>query len=71
MFLCPIIADFEVKGKSQVKIVNFAAFFLLKRPTGNFVQDGIQGQFIDYIAPGIVADTPPPGASLYGIHLIE
>jgi len=71
VFLCPIIAEFDVNGKSQVKIVNFAAFFLLKRPTGNFVQDGIQGQFIDYIAPGIVADTPPPGASLYGIHLIE
>ena len=71
VFLCPIIADFDVNGKKQVQILKFAAFFLTKRPGGNFVSGGVQGQFIDYVAPGIVGDIPPDSTSVYGVHLIE
>lgn len=71
VFLCPIIKDFSVNGKSTVQIVRFAAFFLTQRPTGSMVQQGVQGQFIDYVAPGVVGDVPPTATDIYGVHLIE
>jgi Flp pilus assembly protein TadG len=71
VFLTPIIRDFDVNGKKQVEIVRFAAFFLKDPPNGNFVQGGITGQFIDYVAPGIVGGVPPSATDVFGIHLIE
>lgn len=71
VFLCPIIEDFSVNGRSEVQIVKFAAFFLTQRPNGSMVQQGVQGQFIDYVAPGVVGTGPPPPSSIFGIHLIE
>lgn len=70
VFLCPIIKDFNVNGRSTVQIVKFAAFFLTQRPNGSMVQQGVQGQFIDYVAPGVVGGPPTP-TDVYGVHLIE
>ena len=72
VFLCPIIRDFNVNGKKEVEILKFAAFFLRQRPGGNLVQGGVVGQFIDYVAPGIVdGDIPPEDTDVFGVHLIE
>ena len=71
VFLTPIIRNFDVNGKKEVEIVKFAAFFLKDPPSSNFVKDGIVGQFIDYVAPGIVGDEPPSATDIFGVHLIE
>lgn len=71
VFLCPIIKDFQVNGKSEVEIVKFAAFFLVDKPSGSLVNTGIRGQFIDYVAPGFVGTEPPTSTDVFGVHLIE
>ena len=70
VFLCPIIKDFMVNGKKEVQILKFAAFFMKAKPD-DLNKKGIQAQFIDYIAPGIVGDIPPDSTSVFGVHLIE
>ena len=73
VFLCPIIKDFDVNGKKEVEILKFAAFFLKDKPPppGQLGTTGIQAQFLDYVAPGVVGDVPPDSTSVYGVHLIE
>lgn len=70
VFLTPIIETFDVNGKKMVRIVNFAAFFLTFRPQGSMVQQGVQGQFIQYVAPGAFSG-PPVDTGVYGLHLVE
>ena len=70
VFITPIIETFDVNGKKMVRIVNFAAFFLQYRPTGSMVQQGVRGQFIQYVAPGS-ASGPPVDTGIYGLHLVE
>jgi putative Flp pilus-assembly TadE/G-like protein len=70
VFLTPIIETFDVNGKKMVRIVNFAAFFLTYRPQGSMAQQGVKGQFIQYVAPG-EASGPPADTGLYGLHLVE
>lgn len=70
VFITPIIETFDVNGKKMVRIVNFAAFFLTYPPTGSMVQQGVQGQFIQYVAPGS-ANGPPVNTGIYGLHLVE
>ena len=71
VFLCPIIANFNVNGKKEVRILKFAAFFLLERPGGNLVSGGVKGQFIDYVSVGTAdSSIPPDSTSLFGVHLI-
>ena len=70
VFLTPIIETFDVNGKKIVRIVNFAAFFLTYRPQGSMVQQGVRGQFIQYVAPGAFSG-PPVDTGIYGLHLVE
>ena len=70
VFITPIIETFDVNGKKVVRIVNFAAFFLQYRPNGSMVQQGVRGQFIQYVAPGS-ASGPPVDTGIYGLHLVE
>jgi Flp pilus assembly protein TadG len=70
VFLTPIIETFDVNGKKMVRIVNFAAFFLTYRPQGSMVQQGVRGQFIQYVAPGGFSG-PPVDTGIYGLHLVE
>jgi hypothetical protein len=62
-----------VNGKKEVEILKFAAFFLKDKPPppGQLGTTGIQAQFLDYVAPGVVGDVPPDSTSVYGVHLIE
>jgi hypothetical protein len=72
VFITPIIETFDVEGKKMVRIVNFAAFFLTHKPNGSMVQQGVKGQFIQYIAPGdFDADAPPVDTGVYGLRLVE
>ncbi|HEX5031291.1 MAG TPA: pilus assembly protein TadG-related protein [Candidatus Eisenbacteria bacterium] len=70
IFITPIIETFDVNGKKIVRIVNFAAFFMTYRPQGSMAQQGVQGQFIQYVAPG-EASGPPVDTGIYGLHLVE
>ncbi|HKO22523.1 MAG TPA: Tad domain-containing protein [Candidatus Eisenbacteria bacterium] len=70
IFVTPIIDTFDVNGKKMVRIVNFAAFFLSYPPQGSMSQQGVQGQFIQYVAPGS-ASGPPVDTGIYGLHLVE
>jgi Flp pilus assembly protein TadG len=70
IFITPIVETFDVNGKKNVRIVNFAAFFLNFRPQGSMVQQGVRGQFIQYVAPGGVSG-PPVDTGIYGLHLVE
>ena len=70
IFITPIIETFMVNGKKNVRIVNYAAFFLTYRPQGSMAQQGVQGQFIQYVAPGS-ASGPPVDTGIYGLHLVE
>lgn len=70
IFITPIIETFDVNGKKIVRIVNFAAFFLQYPPQGSMSQQGVQGQFIQYVAPGS-ASGPPVDTGIYGLHLVE
>ena len=73
VFITPIIETFaDATGKEWVRIVNFAAFFMTERPNGSMVQQGVRGQFIQYIAPGdFDADAPPVDTGVYGLRLVE
>jgi hypothetical protein len=70
IFITPIIETFDVDGKKLVRIVNFAAFFLTYPPQGSMAQQGVNGQFIQYVAPG-EANGPPVDTGIYGLHLVE
>jgi Flp pilus assembly protein TadG len=70
VFLTPIIESFDVNGKKMVRIVNFAAFFLQYRPQGSMSQQGVKGQFIQYVAPGGFSG-PPVDTGVFGLHLVE
>lgn len=69
IFITPIIETFDVNGKKMVRIVNFAAFFMTYRPQGSMAQQGVQGQFIQYVAPGSAGGSASTG--IYGLHLVE
>ncbi len=69
VFITPIIESYDVNGKKYVRIVNFAAFFMTERPTGDMVHDGVSGQFIKYVVPGNAG--PNPDTGIYGLHLVE
>jgi Flp pilus assembly protein TadG len=72
IFITPIIQSFDVNGKKMVRIVDWAAFFLTYRPQGSMAQQGVQGQFIQYVAPGgFDADAPPVDTGIYGLRLVE
>jgi Flp pilus assembly protein TadG len=73
IFITPIIETFtDANGKDWVRIVNFAAFFMTEPPNGSMVQQGVRGQFIQYIAPGdFDADAPPVDTGIYGLRLVE
>jgi hypothetical protein len=71
VFITPIIESFDVNGKKLVRIVKFAAFFLKDRPSGSMTQQGVRGQFINYVVPGNSGPTPPPDNKLFGIHLVQ
>jgi hypothetical protein len=71
VFLTPIIESFDVSGKKLVRIVKFAAFFIKERPSGSMTQQGVTGQFINYIVPGDPGPPPPDDSKLFGIHLVE
>ena len=72
VFLCPIVDSFDVNGKKMVQVLKFAAFYMKYRPPNDLNKDGFTGQFIDYIAVGIVdGDIPPDSTSVFGVHLIE
>ena len=68
---CPLIDSFNVNGKKTVNVVGFAAFFLLDKTAkggqGNFVE----GQFINYVIPGVANNQPPVNTKLYAVRLIE
>ena len=70
IFITPIIETFDVNGKKIVRIVNFAAFFMTYRPQGSMAQQGVKGQFIQYVAPGGFSG-PPVDTGIYGLHLVE
>ena len=68
IFYTPIIESFDVNGHKMVRIKGFAAFFMKERPTGNMATNGVPGQFIKFIAPGIAGDAD---TGIYGVHLVE
>ena len=71
VFNTPIIETFDVNGKKMVRVLGFAAFFLRERPQGSMSQQGVAGQFIKMIAPGVAGEEPPVDTGIYGVHLVE
>lgn len=71
IYITPIVENFDVNGKKFVRIVNWAAFFVSKRPVGGG-QEIVEGQFIKYVAPGgFDADAPPVDTGIFGLRLVE
>lgn len=72
VYITPIVESFEVNGKSMVRIVNWAAFFVTRRPGGGGGHEVVEGQFIQYVAPGgFDDDAPPVDTGVYGLRLVE
>ncbi|MFD1039288.1 pilus assembly protein TadG-related protein [Virgibacillus byunsanensis] len=62
----PLVEEFEVNGKSMVRIVGFAAIWIeAVNPNGN--DKGVTGRFIDYVRGG----TFEPGGEDYGISGVK
>jgi Flp pilus assembly protein TadG len=73
IYITPIVESFQdINGKSMVRIVDWAAFFVARRPGGGGGHEVVEGQFIKYIAPGdFDADAPPVDTGIYGLRLVE
>jgi putative Flp pilus-assembly TadE/G-like protein len=68
----PIVETFAgLNGRTNATITGFAAFFMVRRPSGGASNMQVEGQFIDYIAPGAGSSDPPPPNALYTIRLVE
>ncbi|MGH8675872.1 MAG: hypothetical protein ACREVG_16390, partial [Burkholderiales bacterium] len=67
----PLVETFTgLNGRTDATITGFAGFFMLKRPSGGAANMRVEGQFIDYVAPGVGGGNPPPNA-LYTVRLVE
>ena len=71
VFTTPIVDVTNVNGKKNAKIVGFAAFFIRSKPGGGGQGNIVTGQFINYVVPGEVNGTPPPGPKLFTLRLVE
>lgn len=71
ILLVPITEKIEdLTGKSLLRIVSFATFFLEQPPRGS--QDAVVGRFIEYTAPGwVVSPTPPGPLAVRAVHLVS
>lgn len=70
LLLVPITEKIEDQtGKSQLKIISFATFFIEEAPHSS--KDPVVGRFVEYTAPGWVVTNNPPGAlSIKAVHLV-
>lgn len=71
VILVPITEKIEdLTGKSQLKIISFATFFLEQAPHGS--QDAVVGRFVEYTSPGWVVVPDPPGSlAVKAVHLVS
>jgi len=69
ILVVPIIESLDVNGRSQVKIVGFAAFFL-EGVGGHGNKNYVTGKFMQMVIPGD-SSTGGTGYGLYGAALIE
>ena len=71
LLLVPITEKVEdLTGKSQLKVISFATFFLEAAPQGS--KDPVVGRFIEYTAPGWVVTPNPPGPlAIKAVHLVS
>ncbi len=71
VLLVPITEKIEdVSGKSQLKIISFATFFLEQAPKGS--QEAVVGRFVEYTAPGwVVVPNPPGPLAIKAVHLVS
>lgn len=70
LVLVPICEKVEDQtGKSQLKIVDFATFFIEEPPSGS--QDAVVGRFVEFTSPGLVVTPTPPGPlGIKAVHLV-
>lgn len=71
VLLVPITEKLEdLTGKSQLKIISFATFFLEEAPQGS--QDAVVGRFVEYTSPGwVVVPNPPGSLAVKAVHLVS
>jgi len=71
LLVVPITEKIEdITGKSRLKIIGFATFFLEEVPHGT--QDPVVGRFVEYTAPGwVVVDDPPGSLAIRAVHLVS
>jgi Flp pilus assembly protein TadG len=68
--MIPVLDSLMVEGRSDVKIVGFAAFFL--EGTGGSGQDNyVSGRFMQLVASGEITSSPSADYGLYGATLIK
>jgi hypothetical protein len=60
----------DISGKSRLKIISFATFFLEEPPRAS--QDSVVGYFVEYTAPGwVVVNRPPGPLAIQAVHLVS
>lgn len=71
VLMVPITEKIEdLNGKSQLKIISFATFFMEQAPQGS--QDAVVGRFVEYTSPGWVVVPDPPGSlAVKAVHLVS
>jgi len=71
VLVVPITEKIEdLSGKSQLKIINFATFFLEQAPHGS--QEAVLGRFVEYTEPGwVVVPNPPGPLAIKAVHLVS
>lgn len=57
----------SVNGRSKVRIIGFARFFVAAAPNGT----ALTGRFVEYVKGGYYQKTPPPEPNIKTIHLVK
>jgi Flp pilus assembly protein TadG len=65
----PLVENFEVNGRKQVRVVGFSAFFL-RNKTSNPTQKGVEAEFLYHVVPGS-GQTGTGTGTLYTLRLIQ
>ena len=66
--LVPVIEKIErLNGKSEVIVVELAAFFIENIPDQGL---NIQGRFVEYVMPGTYTEEPPDGLYMMTVRLV-
>ena len=65
----PLVEEstYPTPGRSKVRIVGFAQFFIEQPPGGG----DLKGRFVEYVKGGVYSKVPPPDPNIKTIHLVK